>query len=104
MQFNMEIQHWLGFVGMVLPVLVPVMIIGGFVTIVLVNRKRVAAMSANNYKAYANAHPDCVKGDRAKCNSCGSGDVGTERVMDRMYFRRHFCRKCGNTLYYSPEN
>lgn len=37
------------------------------------------------------------------CLSCGGSRINPERVMQGMYMRRHYCARCGATLYYSPE-
>ena len=40
---------------------------------------------------------------RVKCRHCNSASIGTERLMQNTYLRRHVCRQCGTTLYHSPE-
>lgn len=37
------------------------------------------------------------------CLRCGSTRINPERVLGGMYMRRHYCARCGATLYYSVE-
>jgi len=53
---------------------------------------------------YKKAFPQSVAHGRVKCFRCNGSSIGTERLMQRTYLRRHVCRQCGTTLYYSPEN
>lgn len=60
-------------------------------------------MREQNLAWYRAEHPTRVTKDAVSCRECGSTNVGTERVLERTYMRRHLCRNCGTTLYYSPE-
>lgn len=65
---------------------------------------RIAKMRRYNLAWYRAEFPALVTRDgRASCYSCSGNNLGTERLMQGMYMRRHFCRQCGTTLYYSPE-
>ena len=77
-----------------------------FVGIWVHHFRKIARLKAMNFSWYQQQHPDCVnpKNGRVKCKNCGGAHVGTERLMGRTFLRRHFCRNCGSTLYYSPEN
>jgi hypothetical protein len=57
-----------------------------------------------NFAWYCMTHPTQVGRDgRASCFQCNGRSVATERLMGRTFLRRHICRTCGTTLYYSPE-
>ena len=62
-----------------------------------------ARKASKNFDWYKRQHPHCVRDGRVKCNKCGSGHMGTERLMNHSYLRGHICRQCGTTLYYSRE-
>lgn len=62
-----------------------------------------ARRASRNYDWYKRQHPQLVRDGRVKCHKCGSGHLGTERLMNRSYLRAHICRQCGTTLYYSRE-
>ena len=67
--------------------------------------RRYFQMRKWNLAWYRAEFPHLVgKDGRVTCYSCGSSNIGTERLMEGMYMRRHLCRQCGTTLYYSPEN
>ena len=68
------------------------------------HHRHVAQLQAQNFAWYKKQHPEHVTPRGAKCYSCNSPRVGTERLMQQTYTRRHFCRDCGTTLYYSPED
>lgn len=93
--------------NIVVPVLsafVPLVLVASFIFIVRANRKQMATMQAQSFAAYKQAHPDKVSRDgHVRCKECGGGNIGTERVMNRTFMRRHFCRTDGTTLYYSKE-
>jgi len=66
---------------------------------------RIMKMRKWNLAWYRGEFPSLVARDgRVTCYSCNSSNIGTERLMEGMYMRRHFCRHCGITLYYSPES
>lgn len=56
-----------------------------------------------DYSWYARKHPDCIKGQRVVCFACGSNSLRVERLMRRTFTRKHFCGRCGKSLYYSEE-
>ncbi len=62
-----------------------------------------ARKASKNFDWYKRQHPQCVRDGRVKCHKCGSGHMGTERLMNHSYLRGHICRQCGTTLYYSRE-
>lgn len=66
---------------------------------------RILKMRKWNLAWYRREFPNLVGRDgRVTCYACNSSNVGTERLMEGMYMRRHLCRQCGTTLYYSPES
>ena len=62
-----------------------------------------ARKASKNFDWYRRQYPHCVRDGCVKCNKCGSGHMGTERLMNHSYLRGHICRQCGTTLYYSRE-
>lgn len=66
-----------------------------------VRRQRLKAKSYDWYKAQ---YPQLVTGGRVRCFKCDGANVGTERMMNRMFLRAHICRQCGTVLYYSKES
>ncbi len=56
-----------------------------------------------SYEWYKKTYPQFVLDGRVKCHHCNSTRIGTERLMQHTYLRRHVCQQCGNTLYYSSE-
>lgn len=57
-----------------------------------------------NFDWYVKEFPNLHKGGRVSCYKCKSPSIGVERMMNQTYMRRHVCRQCGTTLYYSSEN
>lgn len=92
------------FAAVAAPVLVFGVAITAFVFVWRSSVKKLAKLRAMDYHWYAKANPACVAGGRVKCRSCGSAHSKTERLMGRTFLRRHFCGRCGTTMYYSPEN
>lgn len=37
------------------------------------------------------------------CLKCGAEKINVERVFGGLYMRRHYCSRCGSTLYFSAE-
>ncbi|WP_298924534.1 hypothetical protein [uncultured Ramlibacter sp.] len=92
------------FVQLALSAFVPLVLVATFIFIIRTNRKQMAAMQAQSFAAYKQAHPGRVSHDgHVRCKECGGGNIGIERVMNRTFMRRHFCRTDGTTLYYSKE-
>ena len=56
-----------------------------------------------NFFWYSALHPECTSGKRVLCNVCKSDSVRIRGLMQGTYTREHFCGRCGETLYYSPE-
>jgi len=54
-------------------------------------------------EAYKERHPELVRDGRIKCFSCGGTRINVERLMNRTFRRRHYCRSCGTTLYETKE-
>lgn len=63
----------------------------------------VAAKKRQNFEWFKQTYPDNVKGTPITCRSCGGENIGTERLMNKTFVRRHFCRTCGTDQYYTPE-
>jgi hypothetical protein len=83
--------------------LFPVIIGSLFVLIIYVNLKRQAHFRKMNYKKYITENPQCLGNGRVSCCHCGGKQVHVRNLMNRTFFREHFCTQCGKTLYYSPE-
>jgi hypothetical protein len=47
--------------------------------------------------------PEHTKGDLVRCCACNSSQVRIKHLYGRTFHRKHFCGKCGETLYYTPE-
>lgn len=92
------------FAAVAAPFLVFAVALTAFVLVWRSSLKKLAQLKAMDYQWYAKTYPTCVEGERVKCRSCGSAHSRTERLMGRTFLRRHFCGRCGTTLYYSPEN
>ncbi len=56
-----------------------------------------------NYEWYKSRYPTNVQGNQVLCFVCGNNRIQVRGLMNRTYFREHFCTQCGKTLYYSPE-
>ena len=56
-----------------------------------------------NYEWYTKNFPEFVINKKVRCHQCESGSIGVERVKNGTYLRRHYCRNCGESLYYSEE-
>lgn len=55
------------------------------------------------YDWYRSEYPSNVNGNKVSCYSCGNNRIHVRALMNRTYYREHFCTQCGKTLYYSPE-
>ncbi len=81
--------------------------IGLFVTFVIAAIIRSGIQLRNlkkqNYEWYVKTHPKHIHRGRPQCHSCNGSALNVERLMNQTYLRRHYCRNCGTTLYYSPE-
>lgn len=85
------------------------MLVGGGVgTLLLVAVLRrffkMKKMLDHNYQWYRMQNPDCVQGKRLLCHSCGSEAIRVRGLMRRTFMREHFCGRCGEVLYFSPES
>lgn len=56
-----------------------------------------------NYQWYRQQYPESILGKKVLCNSCGSDSVRVRGLMQQTYMREHFCGRCGQVLYFSPE-
>lgn len=80
--------------------------LGAVVFVVLVHAVRFLRMKRmleQNYAWYVGRHPDRVKGKRVECHACGADSIRVRGLMQRTFMREHFCGRCGEVLYYSPE-
>lgn len=83
--------------------LIPVSAVFFIFYALVTSSRRMKRMKSANFAWYTKSFPAHVHHGRVSCMACSSKNVGTERMMERTYMRRHFCRQCGTTLYYSPE-
>ncbi len=58
---------------------------------------------AMDYVWYVGEHPACKTGNSVLCFACGSNNLRVERLMQQTYLRKHYCGRCGTSLYYSTE-
>jgi uncharacterized paraquat-inducible protein A len=90
----------LDFAGwMLIPTFFIVLITYAIITAIRQQRR----LKRMNFAWYAANHPAHIKNGKVSCMACNSKSIGTERLLERTYMRRHYCRQCGTTLYYSPE-
>ncbi len=60
-------------------------------------------MIEHNYQWYRQQHPECIQGKKIICHSCGADSIRVRGLMQRTFTREHFCGRCGEVLYFSPE-
>lgn len=65
--------------------------------------KQIKQMREFDFDWYREEFPELTKDGTVTCYKCKSGHVSTERLMQRTFMRRHVCKSCGTTLFYSPE-
>ena len=70
---------------------------------IVIKSNRIKELKGWNFEWYQEQYPANVVDNKVTCRKCGSGNIGTERMMDKSYMRAHICRTCGTKLYFSPE-
>lgn len=83
-------------------------VVGGFFvflpTLVLAYRLwTIHKFQHRDYQWFAAKYPQCVRDGGEICPKCGGTDVAVHTHPRESLAREHSCRKCGATLYYSPE-
>lgn len=82
--------------------------VGAFVTILVSNvtyfvlQRRL--FRTHGYDWYKRTFPSAVlSSGRVSCRHCDSQNVDVRNLFEKTFHRAHLCRRCGKTLYFSPE-
>jgi hypothetical protein len=76
------------------------LVLVGFIAIYFLLANKKINLGQHGFNAYMKRHGLSGK---IKCFKCGSTNVGTMNGRNNSKHRTHFCRNCGENLFYSVE-
>lgn len=83
---------------------VPAVMVAGFATIVLRNRRDSALWRSHTPDWYRHSYPELALADGGvQCRFCGGERVQPRNIAGRLDVRAYTCGACGETLYYTRD-